>query len=183
MMQGEYPALPLHWIPKQKRHQRAFGYRHPMEQTFVTGLELDKRGVIVKGVEIMETYTLENVDLAPCPIRINVTRIKRGLHDSAIKYEMVRGTLSQDWHDYILKSCGCEEEHIARLTLEDLKRPAIMIAWDPQLHMTSTIDGSHRICRRWREGMSFFETAFVHYEDVKQHVTMEGRGDGKGRFA
>lgn len=182
-MSTDYPALRLNWIRKQKRHQRAFGHRHPMEQKILTGLTMEKTGVVAHGIEITENYTLLNLELCPVPMTINVTRIKEGIFNGAIKFQMARCTNTQAWHDYIFQSCGCEDEHVARLTLEDLKRPAIMIMWDDSMHMTSTIDGSHRICRRWREGFSFFEVAFVAYPDVRQFVTMQGRGDGQGRFA
>lgn len=182
-MQGEYPALPIHWIPKQKRHQRAFGVKHFLEKKFLTGIRITDGKVWLDGIEIREQFILENADLAPGPINIDVTGIKAGLFQGTIPFEMTRCTNSQDWHDYIMRSCGCEESHIARLEPKDLERPAIMLAWVPNLAMTSTVDGSHRICRRWRDGLTFFEVAMVHYKDVKQFVKMEGRGDGKGRFA
>jgi hypothetical protein len=174
MMHGKYPALQLEWIKVLDRHRRVFTHRHPMEKNYLTGVRIDDKGRLwLDGVEIMEMYTLNNEHIASLPIQINVTRIKEGLASGAINFEMVRARHSQEWHDYILKTCGCDEEHIARITPKDLKRPAIMISWDPKMSMTSTIDGSHRICRHWREGHKFFEMAIVKAPDVRQFISFD----------
>ncbi len=175
---SKQPKLPLEWISTEPRHIEAFGHKHPLEASVITGITLEDDGFHVHSVERYETYTLESELIAPFPLRINITQLKASIFAGKTKFDMVRCTNSQEWHDYIFESCGCEEEHIGCLTLEDLKRPAIMIYWDPQLHMTSTVDGAHRICRRWREGIKDFEVAFVSLPEAAKFIQPMEKKDG-----
>lgn len=183
---GDYPMLRIDVIPTEQRHIDAFRHKHPMEQSFVTGMRLEKDGKLwLDGVEVRETYTLETAWF-PWPIRVDVTGLKRAIASQEIEFEVYQCQHSQEWHDYIAKTCGVEEPHVARLTTEQLERPAIMMMWDRHGTETSTVDGAHRIVRRWRDGLKTFEMVIVQYEHARRFVTHDApplQGDGKGRFA
>lgn len=109
-------------------------------------------------------------------MQINVTGIRACLARRAVPFVMLKSKLNEEWYRYTLESCGCEEEHIARLTPSDLERPGIMINWSKEARHTTLIDGSHRLCRRWRDGLKTFEFAFVNREDVEMFITKVEEG-------
>lgn len=163
------PALPIEWIQTEDRHRAAFARRHPLEAKIPIGIGIRGGELALESLERREIYTLSNEDLSPLPVSVDVTNIRRAMSRGAVPYKMILCHHSQAWHDYVLQSCGVEEKHLSRLTREDLERPAILMNWHA-MWVTSTIDGAHRIVRRWRDGLRTFEMAVVRYEHVIEFV-------------
>jgi hypothetical protein len=165
------PCVVMRRIPTKKWHLKGFAHVHPMEKVARTMLSPD----LMLGIASLETYHLEQEDIGK--VIINVTGIKKGLVNGDIRFQMVELALTQEWVEYIMETCHTEEEGIARHTLEDLKRPGIMIAWNPDASFTSQIDGSHRLVRRWREGMKTMELAMVYLPFVLKHIARPDETD------
>jgi hypothetical protein len=159
----DLPMVKVDEIPITDHHIACFAARHALE---VAVLLVSPKGV--EALDINETYTLTERSLGT--VQINVTGIRRRLATRAVPFIMLRCHLNEEWYRYTLVSCNCEEEHIARLTAADLERPGIMVNWDAARHHTTLVDGSHRLCRRWRDGLKTFEFAYVDREHVKQFI-------------
>jgi len=158
------PQMRVNRIDTMDEHRSAFELaNHPLEGSVVM---LSDNGITVSPIE--ETYTLTESRLGT--VHINITGIKQGLGSGAIPFTMYRAEATQEWHDYTMQSSGVEEEGIARLKPADLKRPAICIVWRQDFSHTTFVDGNHRICRRWRDGLTTFDFAMVIYPDVMPFV-------------
>jgi hypothetical protein len=164
MSDQKYPSVQVAEIPVTSRHLAAFGATHALEAVVL--LVSPNRGI--DALQIQETYVLTEQSLGT--VNINVTGIRARLAARAIPFAMLRCQLTEEWYRYTYDSCGCEEDHIARLTPSDLERPGIMINWDSERHHTTLVDGSHRLCRRWRDGLKTFEFAYVNREHVEEFV-------------
>lgn len=163
MNDQQRPSAQVAEIPLTKRHLRCFAEPHPLEAVAVL---LRPDGVDV--LQMQETYTLTEKVLGT--VQINVTGIRACLAKCSIPFIMLRCHLNEEWYRYTLESCGCEEDHIARLQPADLERPGIMINWDSERHHTTLVDGGHRLCRRWRDGLKTFEIAYVDREHVEMFI-------------
>jgi hypothetical protein len=152
---NNYPELLIDRIDIEARHLRAFRYAHPLEGTAY--LMSDSGAIIASPVE--ETYTLTEKSLGT--VHINVTGIKSGIYNGVVPFTMYRCHLTERWYQYTRKTAGVEDESIDRLTPEDLTRPGIMVVWQPDMSHTTMVDGNHRLCRRWRDGLTTFEFAMV----------------------
>lgn len=166
-----YPVLRIDKIETTFDHYAAFRKAHPLEGTaFLIG------GDEVIASPIEETYTLTAKSLGT--VHINVTGIKEGLAMNRIPFKMYRCHLDQCWYEYTMETSGVEEAGIERLELgADLERPGIMIVWTPEFDHTTIVDGNHRLCRRWREGMRTFEFAMVILPDIQHFVREDSERD------
>lgn len=151
------PQMHTFSIPVLDQHYAAFSHRHPFEINAITGFRPAPRGVFVEGIEVREVFSLDSEAIGA--VSIDVTGIKRALASRRIPLEMFEAHLNQEWVDYTMQSNGCEEEGIARLTPADLQRPGILMHWTGQ--HTTLVDGAHRLVRRWREGLTTFQFAYV----------------------
>lgn len=168
---NNYPVLRIDEIETTSNHYAAFRKVHPLEGT---AFLIDDDRVHASPIE--ETYTLTAKSLGT--VHINVTGIKEALAMDRIPFKMFRCHLDQRWYEYTMKSAGVEEEGIERLELgADLDRPGIMIVWTPEYDHTTIVDGNHRLCRRWREGMVTFEFAMVILPYIKHFVRQASARD------
>ena len=156
------------------QHYAAFAYKHPLEAKFPTQMITPDWYV---GGEMREIYGLDNPIFGK--VSIDVTGIKRGLALGTIPMKMRELTLTQAWVDYVLKTCGVEEEGVLRLTPRDLRRPGIIIQWTPKGDHVTQVDGNHRLVARWRVGLKTWQYAHVIAPDVSRYVVRPG---DEGRF-
>jgi hypothetical protein len=161
MTENGEPTMQVRSIKTRARHYKAFAHSHPLEFNGIVGVQHVEIGVVVKGMESREIYKLDSPDLKG-PVAVDVTGIKRALAARRLPLVIHEAQLNQEWVDYTLRSNGVEEEGIARLKPIDLRRPGILIHWGND--HTTLVDGAHRLVRRWREGMTTFEFAYLRFE-------------------
>ena len=155
------PTLEIKWIDVLRRHVQAFGVPHALEGTAYLISELG-----IESSPIEEIYTLTERSLGT--VHINVTTIRRAFAKYSIPFRMLECTLNESWYRYTMESSGVEEDGITRII--DLDIPGIMIAWDEDMSHTTIVDGNHRLCRRWRDGLKTFECAIVPRYLVEEHI-------------
>jgi hypothetical protein len=171
----KYPQMKCRMIPTLERHYEAFGYKHPLEMSVVLGAEAVESGLLVHGIEMREIFRMDH---GMGKMSVDVTGLKRALNRRAIPLVMQEATLNKRFVEYTVQSNGCEEEGIARLKPADLERPGILMAYKGAVNVF--VDGAHRMVRRWREGMTTFEFAFVPFnEDTLRYVS---RPEDEGKF-
>jgi hypothetical protein len=170
------PMVHTWTIDTAPAHLRGFAHQHVLE---FNAEQIEQRGDELwhVGMTGIETYELENKTVfGRRPVVVDVTSIKRLLAHCAVPFQMIRLELTQQWVDYIMQSCGCEEAGIERHTMESCLRPGILVQWTmgPDSTYTSTIDGSHRLVKSWRLGLKHFEMAMVQSGYIIDHVVKRG---------
>lgn len=163
----------VHPIECTEEHLRGFAHKHPLEMSEYSLEKLppgSSHTYLATWLIRREMHSFQADDIGA--VVIDITSIKKLLATQRIRPVMIRMDLHQEWVDHTFTSCGCEEDHIQRLTLEDLRRPGIMMDWG--YRRTCQIDGNHRLVRSWREGIRTYEMAVVKIIDVVQHVVRPG---------
>jgi hypothetical protein len=166
-------------IDTSPAHLRGFAHKHVLEFN-AEHVELRGDELWHVGMTGMEIYELENKAVfGTRPVIVDVTSVKLLLAHCAVPYQMIRLELTQEWVDYIMQSCNCEEAGIERHTMESCLRPGILVQWimGPDSTHTSTIDGSHRLVKSWRLGLKHFEMAMVQSGYIIDHVVKKEHED------
>lgn len=83
-------------------------------------------------------------------IIFHIRFIKDAIVANTIPYRVYTATLTQEWYDHIYKNNNAEEPRIAHLSARELRVPPIATLDGSGCNF---IDGTHRICRRWRDGL------------------------------
>ena len=162
------PCVRIAKIPTTDKHRKSFGHKHDLETQHRKMIAPD----ILFSASTIETFHFDEEKIGK--IIINVTGLKRGIFKGKIPFHMVEMDLTKEWIEYITNSCGVEEEGVKRLSLSDLERPGIILSWDPMNAHTTQIDGSHRMVRRWREGIKTMISAMVFSLDCVNHMARPG---------
>jgi hypothetical protein len=162
------PCVSVWKRPSTEEDRKPFGHKHRLEKKYHKLLAPD----ILLSASTIESYHFEEEKLGK--IIINVTGIKRAIFQGQLYFQMITMDLSEEWVEYITRTCGVEEEGIARLSISDLERPGIIMSWDPQNIHTSQIDGNHRLVRRWREGIKTMTSALVFSLDTVEYMARPG---------
>lgn len=120
-----------------------------------------------EGVWITRLVNHEIFDLA-CDLgtlRFFVRQLKDAIVADTIPYEVFRTKLTPEWYETIATRSGIEESHLASITAKQLQVPPIGVIFPADQSLRS-VDGSHRIVKRWRYGNPFLRFIALHLVDL-----------------
>jgi hypothetical protein len=152
-------TVPARRVRTLASDREAFRHRHAFDKRADRVMAADVAGMLLVESRIsFEIFRFESPEVGK--ITFNVKGIKDALANGALDFAMYVATLDVGWVEHTRNNNGVEPERLASLTPDDLRRPGILVLWPGSPHST-LIDGAHRLCRRWDDGLRTFRFAVV----------------------
>jgi hypothetical protein len=107
----------------------------------------------------------------------DVTSLRNAIHNGTVRSTIINMPVDQEVYDYLMKKRGVEEDRVKALEPIDLADPAIcLLMFRPDIEewVPLTIDGSHRIARRYLEGVPYCQAYLVEPPHYKDYMAVEG---------
>ncbi len=127
-------------------------------------------GLISQGISVREYYHLNIPEIGE--LFFDVRGIKDAIAADKIRCVVMKAQLTERWVELIRTQNDVEEVRVAKLTPADLRRPGVAVGW-PNGAIT-LIDGSHRLVKRFRLGLSTFRYVVVDITDLEPFTCLPG---------
>lgn len=138
---NDNPSATVREVPVTQADRDAMLHKHPVE----TGLvEIMRTPGVIVGRKVYEVFHHEIDGVVKI---YDIREIKNAIHADQVPVICMRVTLNDAYVNHLYTYGGCEQDHVNRITAEDIKRPGIGFVYPEGLQI---VDGSHRIVARWR---------------------------------
>ena len=89
----------------------------------------------------------------------NATQLRSYAMETKIGVEYIRATMDSAHAMHVSEHCGIEEPRLASITPERLAEPLLAVRLGDGSALL--IDGHHRLVKRWRHGLKFYDVMVV----------------------
>jgi hypothetical protein len=142
---NDNPICQVAQVPITEADRAAMLYKHPLETKIKESrTRVSPTLTLLARRATVEIYRHEQDGVVKI---FDIRAIKNKIYQNTIPVSCLLMTLNEAYVNHIFAYGGCEQEHIDRITEEDIKRPAIGVLYPDGLQI---VDGSHRIVSSWR---------------------------------